>query len=132
MRTSGYNLGGEQSGHLIFLDYNTTGDGILAGLQVLSILREKNQPLSLAKQVFTPFPQILTNVKVKNKRDFSQIPPTASSVRRIEQELGQRGRLVLRYSGTEMLARIMIEGENRDRIKNMADSLASEIDKHLG
>ena len=132
MRTGGYNLGGEQSGHIIFLDHNTTGDGTLAGLQVLSILREKNQPLSIAKQVFTPFPQLLTNIKVKQKKDFSQIPAIASSVRNIERELGKRGRLVLRYSGTEMLARIMIEGENHDRIRSMADGLAEEINKHLG
>lgn len=132
MRTSGYNLGGEQSGHLIFLDYNTTGDGILAALQVLSMLREKNQPLSMAKQVFTPFPQVLTNVKVKQKKDFSQIPTIANSIRKIEKELGGRGRLVLRYSGTEMLARIMVEGENHDRLKSMSDSLANEIGKYLG
>jgi len=132
MRANGYNLGGEQSGHLIFLDYNTTGDGILAGLQVLSILRQKDQPLSLAKQVMQSFPQILTNVKVSQKKDFSQIPSIANIVRGIEKELGNRGRLVLRYSGTENLARIMIEGENHDRIRSMADGLAGEIYRHLG
>lgn len=132
MRTSGYNLGGEQSGHLIFLDHNTTGDGILAGLRVLSILKEKDQPLSVAKQIFTPFPQILTNVRVKQKKDFSQVPALASSIKTIEQELGSRGRLVLRYSGTEMLARIMIEGENFDRLRSMSDGLAGDICKHLG
>lgn len=132
MRSEGYNLGGEQSGHLIFLDYNTTGDGILAALKVLSILRERDQPLSVAKQVFTPFPQILTNVKVKEKKDFSQIPAIAGAIKKIERELGKRGRLVLRYSGTEMLARIMIEGENRDRLKGYADNLACEINKFLG
>ncbi len=132
MLSGEYNLGGEQSGHVIFLDHNTTGDGTLAALQVLSILREKNQPLSIAKQVFTAFPQVLTNVKVKQKKDFSQIPVISNSIRRIEQELGNRGRLVLRYSGTEMLARIMIEGENHDRLKTMATSLADEIHKHLG
>ncbi len=132
MRASGYNLGGEQSGHLIFLDHNTTGDGLLAGLQVLAMLREKDQSLSLAKQVFTPFPQILTNVKVKQRKDFAQIPQLNDSIRKIEQELGNRGRLVLRYSGTEMLARIMIEGENHDRIKSMSEGLASEIVQHLG
>lgn len=132
MRNGGFNLGGEQSGHLIFLDYNTTGDGILSGLQAMTILREKDQPLSIAKQVFTPFPQVLTNVKVKQKKDFSQIPAIANSVKLLEQELGNRGRLVLRYSGTEMLARIMIEGENHDKISNMANGLADEIHRHLG
>lgn len=132
MRLSGYNLGGEQSGHLIFLSHNTTGDGTLAALQVLSILRERNQPLSLAKQVFTPFPQVLTNVQVKRKEEFLQIPSVASSMRKIEQELGSRGRLVVRYSGTEMLARIMIEGENFTKIKSMSDGLAETIYKHLG
>jgi phosphoglucosamine mutase len=132
MKTSGYNLGGEQSGHIIFLDHNTTGDGILAGLKVLSILKEVGRPLSIAKQIFTPFPQILTNVKVKQKKDFSQIPEIATSIRKIEQELGNRGRLVLRYSGTEMLARIMIEGEHQARLKSLADGLAEDITKHLG
>jgi phosphoglucosamine mutase len=132
MKTSGYNLGGEQSGHLIFLDHNTTGDGILAGLRVLSILKERGQPLSVAKQVFTPFPQILTNVRVKQKKDFSQVPALAASIRKIEKELGSRGRLVLRYSGTEMLARIMIEGESFERLRTMADGLAGDICKHLG
>jgi phosphoglucosamine mutase len=132
MRNGGFNLGGEQSGHIIFLDHNTTGDGILSGLQVMSILREKDQPLSTAKQVFTPFPQVLTNVKVKQKKDFSQIPAIASSVKLLEQELGNRGRLVLRYSGTEMLARIMIEGENHEKISSMANGLADEIQRHLG
>lgn len=132
MRANGYNLGGEQSGHLIFLDYNTTGDGVLAALQVLAILRERNQPLSIVKQVFTPFPQILTNVKVRQKKDFSQIPNLALSIKSIEDELGNRGRLVVRYSGTEMLARIMIEGENHDRLKSMSDGLAEEINRHLG
>jgi len=132
MKSSGYNLGGEQSGHVIFLDHNTTGDGILAGLQVLTILKEKDQPLSMAKQVFTPFPQILTNVRVKEKKDFLQIPDLATSIRRIEKELGSRGRIVLRYSGTEMLARIMLEGENHDRLKNMAEGLAGDIQRFLG
>lgn len=132
MKASGYNLGGEQSGHIIFLDHNTTGDGALAGLQVLTTLKEKEVPLSRAKQIFTPFPQILTNIKVKEKKDFSQIPDIATSIRQIEKELGDRGRLVLRYSGTEMLARIMIEGENHDKLKTFADGLAGDIQKHLG
>jgi phosphoglucosamine mutase len=132
MKMGGYNLGGEQSGHIIFLDHNTTGDGVLAGLQVLTILKEQEKPLSMAKQIFTPFPQILTNVKVREKKDFNQIPSLATSIRRIEKELGVRGRLVLRYSGTEMLARIMIEGENHDRLRTIAEGLAGDIQKHLG
>ncbi len=132
MRTSGYNLGGEQSGHIIFSDHGTTGDGTMAGLQVLSVLLERDQPLSMVKKVFTAFPQVLTNVRVREKKEFSQIPELSKQIKEVERELGQNGRLVIRYSGTEMLARIMIEGENKDRLSNMANDLADGINKHLG
>ena len=132
MRDGQYNLGGEQSGHLIFLDHNTTGDGILGALQVLAIMIQEGKPLSELKQILEPFPQVLFNVEVKEKRDFSVIPELTKAISRCERELGKKGRLVLRYSGTENIARIMIEGENPERIKDMASSLAGLISNHLG
>lgn len=132
MRTSDYNLGGEQSGHIIFLDHNTTGDGILAGLQVLHVLCETQKPLSSARQIFEPLPQVLTNVKVSRKEDFGTFPELTRRIRQIELALGNRGRLLVRYSGTEMLARVMVEGEDPARIKKYADGLAEEIHRHLG
>ena len=132
MRDGHFNLGGEQSGHLIFLDHNTTGDGILGALQILSIMMQENKPLSDLKTIFTPLPQILLNVEVKEKRDFSIIPEISRAIARCERELGKHGRLVIRYSGTENIARIMIEGEHPGRIKDMANQLAELISSHLG
>lgn len=132
MRDGQYNLGGEQSGHLIFLDYNTTGDGILGALQVLALMIQEGKRLSELKGILSPFPQILINVEVKEKRDFSVIPEISRMMARCERELGKNGRLVLRYSGTENTARIMIEGEDQDRIRDMAGQLAKLISTHLG
>ncbi len=132
MREGQYNLGGEQSGHMIFLDYNTTGDGILGALQMLAIMIQEGKKLSELKEILNPFPQVLINVEVKEKRDFSVIPDISKAVSRIERELGKNGRLVIRYSGTENIARIMIEGENPDRIRDMASQLAGLISTHLG
>ena len=132
MRDGQYNLGGEQSGHLIFLDHNTTGDGILGALQLLAIMIQEGKKLSELKEILSPFPQVLVNVEVKEKRDFSVISEINRTISRCERELGKNGRLVLRYSGTENIARIMIEGENPDRIKDMAGQLAGLISTHLG
>ena len=132
MRDGQYNIGGEQSGHLIFLDHNTTGDGILGALQILSVMLKENKPLSELKKILTPFPQVLLNLKVREKRDFSAIPDINKAIARCERELGNHGMLVLRYSGTENIARVMIEGEKTDRIKEMASDLAGLISTHLG
>jgi len=131
MREGPYNLGGEQSGHLIFLDHNTTGDGILGALQMLAIMIQEGKKLSELKTILSPFPQVLVNVEVKEKRDFSVVPEINKAIARCERELGKNGRLVLRYSGTENIARIMIEGEKPDRINDMALGLADLISTHL-
>ncbi len=132
MREGGYNLGGEQSGHLIFLDHNTTGDGILGSLQILAVMMREEKRLSELKSIFIPMPQVLKNVEVKEKRDFSAVPEINKLIARCERELGEHGRLVIRYSGTENIARIMIEGEHQERINDMAAALANLISVHLG
>ena len=108
MRAGGYNLGGEQSGHIIFLDHNTTGDGLLTGLQVLSIMRRKERRLSELVADIERFPQVLLNVRVSEKRPIEEFPSVCELVRRIEKELGDSGRLLIRPSGTEPVIRVMV------------------------
>jgi len=132
MLRGGYNLGGEQSGHIVFLDHNTTGDGCLTALQVLAIMMEKGKPLGELKRVMTKLPQVLLNVEVKEKRSFSQIPRVRRRIAQAKKELGVRGRVLVRYSGTEPLARIMLEGENEDGIRRIANEIAEEIRVELG
>jgi phosphoglucosamine mutase len=132
MLRGGYNLGGEQSGHIVFLDHNSTGDGCLTALQVLAIMMEKGKPLGELRRVITKLPQILLNVGVKEKRSFSQIPRVRRRIAQAEKELGARGRVLVRYSGTESLARIMLEGEDENGIRRMAHEIADEIRVELG
>lgn len=132
MRQHGYNLGGEQSGHVIFLDQNTTGDGIMGALQVLSILQLQGKPLSAAKQIFSPLPQVLLNIRVRDKQPLERVSSVAKAIKACEKEIDGRGRVLVRYSGTEMIARVMVEGEDPKRISAMADQIAGEIQTHLG
>lgn len=131
MRREGAVLGGEQSGHLIFMNHCTTGDGILAALQLLKIMREKGKPLSELATLLTPFPQVLINVHVERKLPFDQSRDVVKAVNQAEQKLGSRGRVLLRYSGTEPVARVMVEGENQDLVQELADSLAEVLREHL-
>ncbi len=132
MRRHRFNFGGEQSGHLIFADHSTTGDGILAALQVLSIMKRKAQPLSALADCMEVFPQVLLNVKVKQKKDLHQVPQLLQLQQSIEKSLGEKGRLLLRYSGTEPLLRIMLEGEDLGQIQKFAQDLKAETEKALG
>lgn len=132
IRRHGYNFGGEQSGHLIFSDYSTTGDGILAALQVMSILKRKDEPLSSIANCMAVFPQVLLNVRVKERKDLHQVPEVLRLQQSIEKTLGEKGRLLIRYSGTEPLLRIMLEGENQVQIEKFALDLKAETEKALG
>jgi len=127
-----YNLGGEQSGHTIFLDYNTTCDGILTALQVLAIMKRKEQPLDVLARVMKPLPQVLYNVEVKEIKDLSEFPEIEARVREIEKSLGNFGRILIRYSGTEPLLRIMVEGEDETKLQQFAQDLVELVGKHLG
>jgi phosphoglucosamine mutase len=127
-----YNLGGEQSGHTIFLDYNTTCDGILTALQVLAIMKQKEHPLDELAKVMEPLPQVLYNVKVKEKKNLSQFPEIEKRIREIEKTLGQSGRLLIRYSGTEPLLRIMVEGEDETKLHRFAQDLVELVEKYIG
>ena len=131
MRRENAMLGGEQSGHLIFRQYSTTGDGLLAALQLLRIMREKDRPLSELAGLLRLFPQKLVNVRVEKKLPFEERPAIGEAVRKIEEELGDRGRVLLRYSGTESLCRIMIEAENEDKVARYAEDLAEVVAREL-
>jgi len=132
MLADNFNLGGEQSGHILFLDHNTTGDGAITCLQILSLMVETRKPLSELKNVMKRLPQVLLNVTVKEKREFSEMPEVARKISEIERALGDRGRVLVRYSGTERLARIMLEGEDEKRIRAMADDIAAHIRAEIG
>jgi phosphoglucosamine mutase len=127
-----YNLGGEQSGHTIFLDYNTTCDGILTALQVLAIMKRKDRQLDELAKVMEPLPQVLYNVQVKEKKDLSNFPEIKGRIEEIEKSLGQDGRVLVRYSGTESLLRIMVEGEDEARLHRFAQDIVDLVKKHIG
>jgi phosphoglucosamine mutase len=132
MISGGYNLGGEQSGHIIFLDHNTTGDGIISALQVLSIMKQSGKALSELAACMKTYPQVLVNVRVKERRDLTSIPEIAKRMTEIEKKLDGTGRILVRYSGTEPKVRVMIEGEDQSEIKALAEDLAGIIREKLG
>ena len=132
MLAGGYNLGGEQSGHIIFLDNNTTGDGLISALQVLAVMMQTGKKLSELSECMTTYPQILVNVRVRERRDLSLIPEIAKRMTEIENRLDGTGRLLVRYSGTEPKVRVMIEGEDEKEIRALAEDLAGVIKAQLG
>ncbi len=131
MRRGNYLLGGEQSGHLIFRQYSTTGDGLLAALQILRYMCEKERPLSELAGLLTPYPQKLINVKVDAKPPLDSVPAVQKAVQKVEKDFGNRGRVLLRYSGTENLCRVMVEGENQQKVREHAEHLAEVVQKNL-
>jgi phosphoglucosamine mutase len=128
----GANLGGEQSGHVLFLDQSTTGDGIASALQLLAVMRETGQPLSELATCLTKFPQVLVNVPVREKLPLEAIPGLTPRLQALDAEMDGSGRILLRYSGTESLARVMVEGEDQVRIEAIANELAGLIRTRIG
>jgi len=131
MRQNGYNLGGEQSGHMVFLDHGTTGDGVLSALQVLAVMLREGRPLSELKKIMDHYPQKLVNVPVGGKKLMNAVPEIAKLQHDLEQRLGEEGRMVIRPSGTEPVIRVMVEGANREIIEEVAYAMASCIEKHM-
>ncbi len=131
MLEGGYNLGGEQSGHVIFLDYNTTGDGPLTAVQVLYLMKKRNSSLSKLSSGIKLFPQILTNVEVKHKRDINSIPEIMGAIKSAEKKLEGTGRILVRASGTEPKIRIMVEGINLKLITKLSKDIAKIIKEKM-
>ncbi len=131
MREKGLSLGGEQSGHIIFLDHATTGDGMVAALRVLAVMVSEGKPLSELAKVMTRYPQVLLNFPVGKKRPFEEMPAVQKVIASVEKRLGSEGRVVVRYSGTESKARVMIEGTDEAGIKAQANEIAQTLQREL-
>jgi phosphoglucosamine mutase len=131
MIRGGYNLGGEQSGHIIFLDYNTTGDGLLTGLQLLNIIKESGKPLSELKQIMTKYPQILINVPVEDKTKLTGNAAIEQSIKEVEEELAGNGRVLVRPSGTEPIVRVMAEGPDEDQLRQLVERIVDVVKREL-
>jgi phosphoglucosamine mutase len=132
MLRGGYNLGGEQSGHLVFLDRGTTGDGLVAALAVAAMMLQRGRPLSELKRVMTKFPQVLLSVPVARRAELEGVTKVRQMIDRVRAELRDRGRVVVRYSGTEPLVRVMVEGEDPSRVRSYAEDIVAAIRAELG
>ncbi|CBE68620.1 MAG: phosphoglucosamine mutase [Candidatus Methylomirabilis oxygeniifera] len=127
-----YMLGGEQSGHIIFLEHHTTGDGLVTALQVLATMQRCGKPLSELKACMTSYPQVLINAPVRRRAVVEELPRVQEAIRSAETSMGGRGRILVRLSGTEPVARIMVEGEESAKIERLAREIALAIEKELG
>ncbi len=132
MRGGEYLLGGEQSGHLIYLDHATTGDGMLAALKLLGVLRRSGARLSELARVLQPLPQTLLNIVVKERRPLAELPAVQQAIGEVERALGEDGRVLVRFSGTEPKVRVLVEGPDRTAVNHWAESIASAIGRALG
>ena len=133
MLKEGYNIGGEQSGHIIFLDYNPTGDGILTSLMLISVMLEKKEKVSKLAEIIKIYPQVLINAKVSNdkKYDYDKDEKVKEEIEKVEKEFSGNGRVLIRTSGTEPVVRVMIEGENKEYIEKKAQEIAALIEERL-
>lgn len=131
MRRGGFNLGGEQSGHILFLDHSTTGDGMMSALQILALRARSGGPLSGLNDGFERLPQTIVNVGVAEKRPLEELSIMQQAIAEVEAELGDAGRVLIRYSGTELKARVMIEGRDERRVHELAQQLAGTLQQAL-
>lgn len=125
------NLGGEQSGHLVFREFVTTGDGLISALQILSIMVSTGKPLSELRLLLKKFPQVQRNLHVRSKPPIDQVPGLTQAIGMAEKALAEKGRVLVRYSGTEPLIRLLLEGPDRVQLERLADSIAQTIENHL-
>ncbi len=132
MSKNGAVLGGEDSGHIIFLDLHTSGDGILTALQLIAAMKHYHLPLSACAKWMKVYPQVLVNVEVRERKDLNTIPGLTETIRKVEDALGKNGRVLIRYSGTQNLCRVMVEGPSLEETKTAAEDIARIIAHHLG
>ena len=126
------NLGGEQSGHMIFLDHNTTGDGLVSALQVLRIMIETESKLSDLASIFKRYPQSIVNVKVNKKPQLESLTAVKQAIKDAENLLGDSGRVLVRYSGTENICRVMVEGPKQKQVNQIAQTIAAAVETSIG
>ena len=127
-----FNIGGEQSGHLIFRDHSSTGDGLVAALQILQLMQETQKPLSILRRCLKKYPQAQQNITVREKKSLEELRSLIPLIGTIEKELEGQGRLLLRYSGTEPLLRLLVEGKDFAKTQSYCDALAAALEKTLG
>ncbi len=132
MRQKGYSLGGEQSGHIIFLDYNTTGDGLLTAVQLMTVMQKQGKPLSQLAGLMTRYPQILKNVRVQTKSGWDENTLIMAAIAAGEEELGDEGRILVRPSGTEPLIRVMAEGPDLEQLDRIVDDIVGVVEHEMG
>jgi phosphoglucosamine mutase len=120
-------IGGEESGHVIFLNHHTTGDGILTAMQLISVMLKTGKPLSELAQLMDVFPQKLLNVPVKSKPEISTVPQVMEVIRQVEKELGENGRVLVRYSGTQNVCRVMVEGPSKEITEKYCQQIAEVL-----
>ncbi len=132
MRAEGHEIGGEQSGHMVFLNHATTGDGLVTALQILSVMRHKKRPLSELAGWMTRMPQVLENIAVAERQPLDELPEVCEAIEAAEAALSGQGRVLVRYSGTQPLARVMIEGQDQEHIQSLADGIVAAIRHSLG
>ena len=133
MLRHGFNFGGEQSGHIIFGEHSTTGDGLVAALQILRIMKTRNAPLSRLSDCWTRFPQLVTNIRVREKKPFEQLDGVLALVAEAETKMkAEGGRVLLRYSGTEPKARLLLEGRDAASLEAWSGRISEAIKKHVG
>ncbi len=132
MHVCGAVIGGEDSGHMIFADHHTTGDGSLTGLKLIEALQTKNKPLSELSRMMSPYPQVLINVEVHSKPDIDSVPEVVDVIKSAESELGDRGRVLVRYSGTQPICRIMVEGPSESDTQRYCQQISDIINKKIG
>ncbi|MEM0360028.1 MAG: phosphoglucosamine mutase [Candidatus Diapherotrites archaeon] len=132
LRKGNFELGGEQSGHIIFREYSSTGDGIVCALQIARIMKETGKKLSELASIMEKFPQELVNIEVREKKPFEEMPSVKKAMENAKKELGRNGRILVRYSGTENKARVMVEAKDIKKVKRIAKKIALEIKKEVG
>lgn len=132
MRASGACIGGEESGHIIFLDHHTTGDGMLSAIQLLAAMKKESKPLSELSKVMRVYPQVLINLTVKEKPDIETVPEIVGAIKEVEDKLGDNGRVLVRYSGTQPMCRVMVEGPTQEETEKYCKQVAEVVKKKLG
>ncbi|MFA6034187.1 MAG: phosphoglucosamine mutase [Myxococcota bacterium] len=132
MRRHGYNFGGEQSGHLVFLDYATTGDGVIAALRAVALMLEKGRKLSELAAVMEEYPQVTKSFKVRERKNIHDIPALHRLITEVERKLAGKGRVLVRYSGTEMKARVMVEAQDEQKVRKLVEEISALMIREVG